>query len=197
MELDSPDRRGRRLRAFRGLAIGIPVLLFLAAASWLGLVLTRGDPEAFGGAGGRCETLIPECKMARLPDRMLTGDERDGALGPVDEVPEGILSPDEALVRAWSEDGQPSATAVQVILGSANAAKLHWDSPGRLFYAVKWSDVCTLSTGGGSPPPGTGKPRSPWAIGDWGTVIDAETGAFIVGGGSFPAAGDVSRCEGL
>jgi hypothetical protein len=54
---------------------------------------------------------------------------------------------------------------------------LHWESGSDLFYAVTWFDVCLTYSG---------RTRRPYAPEcgetDWITVIDASTGAFIVGG---------------
>ena len=113
----------------------------------------------------------------RLPNIVLRGHARSGALGPVDEPLDGIISFDDALASAEREDPRPDAKTVQVILGSADPKPLHWDSDGDLFYAITWGGVCIPIYG----PPGATHP--PCYQGSWGTVIDAHTGAFIVGGG--------------
>src|SRR6266540_4076749 len=68
-----------------------------------------------------CEEVIPDCHADRLPDLVLTGDQTSGALDSVDGFSmDGIISFDQALTRAWEEDGHRSKT-VQVILGLADA----------------------------------------------------------------------------
>jgi hypothetical protein len=129
----------------------------------------------------RCTTLVPDCKMKRLPDRTLTAGERSGALGPVvGPVPRNLISFDQALARAWHEDGQ-AATAVQVALGTANAAADHWPSQSRYFYGIEWFGVCPILAGGGR----IRQPVPPSAVpcdSTWWTVIDATNGAFVVSG---------------
>jgi len=129
----------------------------------------------------RCVTLVPDCRMKRLPDRTLTAGERLGTLGPVvGPVPRNFISFDQALARAWHEDGHGDATAVQVTLGTADAAANHWPSQSRYFYGIIWSGVCPIMIGGRIRPP---SPPSPAPCDDtWGTVIDATNGAFVVGG---------------
>jgi hypothetical protein len=137
-----------------------------------------------------CEEVVPDCHADRLPDLVLTGDQTSGALDSVDGFSmDGIISFDQALTRAWEEDGQGAKT-VQVVLGSADAPNLHWgDKPG-LYYAIEWDGVCGLLMSGlgpgpsptSSPSPSPSPPPSPSCDGDWGTVIDAHTGAFVVGG---------------
>ena len=53
----------------------------------------------------------------RLPNIVLRGHARSGALGPVDEPLDGIISFDDALASAEREDPRPDAKTVQVILG--------------------------------------------------------------------------------
>ena len=135
-----------------------------------------------------CEEVVPDCHADRLPDLVLTGDQTSGALDSVDGFSmDGIISFDQALTRAWEEDGR-DAKSVQVILGSADAPKLHWgDKPG-LYYAIDWDGVCGLIMNGPGPRPSPtsnpspSAPPSPSCDGDWGTVIEADTGAFVVGG---------------
>jgi len=95
--------------------------------------------------------VIPECHAKRLPDAVLRGETKHGALRPVTGRLEGIISFDEALAIAWREDGQPDAKTVQVVLGSADPKPLHWDSEGDLFYLITWTGVCTPLHG----PPGS------------------------------------------
>jgi hypothetical protein len=91
----------------------------------------------------------------------------------------GILSFDSALRRAVVEDGiHNDAKTVQVVLGSADADALHWGHGKRLFYAVDWAGLCVYPIGG---PAGAPTPAR-CSVQDWGTVIDARTGAFIVSG---------------
>lgn len=97
-------------------------------------------------------------------------------------MPDGIISFDEALDRALAEDGQYS-NSLEIYLGSADPRPLHWDTSGTEFYVVVWHEACIFGSGGGSPPPGS-SPRPPptCQVTDWGTVIDAYTGKFIVAG---------------
>jgi len=171
------QRRKTRRRA--GLAT-LALLIAGAAMSGIYIGFFRSH-DARVGNSGRCESLIPECLMERLPDRTLTGDEHEGALGPVGQLPEGLISFDDALVRAWAEDGH-AAKSVQVVLGTADTSKIHWDSSSHYFYAILWSGTCEGSISrrpnGSHPPPDT----CPLEAQTWGTIIDAYTGAFIVGG---------------
>jgi len=129
----------------------------------------------------RCVTLVPDCRLKRLPDRILTAGERLGALGPVvGPVPRNFISFDQALARAWHEDGHGDATAVQVTLGTADAAANHWPSQSRYFYGIIWSGVCPIMIGGRIRPPSLPSPAP--CDDTWGTVIDATNGAFVVGG---------------
>ena len=99
-----------------------------------------------------------------------------GALHSVDGFElAGLISFDAALRDAWKEDGHVAKT-VQVVLGSANADDLHWGQGTHLYYGVLWSGVQICPAGGRVG--GSGQ----CGLGDWGTVIDAKTGAFIVGG---------------
>jgi hypothetical protein len=181
------NRRQRRRARTR---VGVAVLAFLIAGAGLGaayLAFFRpmtgpvpgarpGAPAASSRTSERCETLIPECNMERLPNRLLTGNEHVGALGPVVQAPEGVMSFDDALVRAWAEDGH-EARAVQVVLGSADPRELNWDSNSDVFYAVTWFGACSIPSGRPGAFPATGCVET-----DWVSIIDAHTGAFIVGG---------------
>lgn len=183
---DGWDRIAERLHRRRSRRrIGVVVLaLVVGGAGVSGVFLAWSqwaDPARVPGAqpeptSTRCESLIPECRMERLPDRILTGDEQLGALRALERVPEGIITFDDALVQAWTEDGH-TASAVQVVLGSAEPSGLNWETTSKLFYAVIWHDVC-LSPGGR--PGSSAPPRCVEST--WGTIIDAQTGAFIVGG---------------
>jgi hypothetical protein len=166
---ESMDRTHRSVRMFAFMI----VLVVAVSCDRDSGSRTRAEDER-SAVTPRCEDVIPECHMERLQDIVLTGDQHDGALGPIEDVPEGVIGFDEALRRAWAEDGRGDAKAVQVVLGSADAAKLHWGQ-GDLFYGVKWSGVCLR-------PLGPRPTSNPCIDQDWGTVIDAWTGAFIVGG---------------
>jgi len=135
-----------------------------------------------------CEQVVPDCHADRLPDLVLTGDQTSGALDSVDGFSmDGIISFDQALTRAWDEDGKGAKT-VQVVLGSADAPKLHWGDKPALYYAIEWDGVCGFIMNGPGPSPTSSpspspSPRpTPSCEGDWGTVIEAHTGAFVVGG---------------
>jgi hypothetical protein len=108
---------------------------------WLGAVaLVAMAACATGGVGAGppsspsttpCQDVDPDCHAERLPDLVLQGDQTSGALESVDGFDlDGIIDSDQALRRAWEEDGQGDADTVQVILGSADATKLHWDRAG-------------------------------------------------------------------
>jgi hypothetical protein len=145
-----------------------------------GCAPSSGDARPRNGeAPTPCEEVIPGCTAERLPDLTLTGDATDGALRPVTEPIGDVISFDEALGAAGREDGHPDAETVQVVLGSADAKALHWDSlcdsACDFFYGITWSGVCIQAIGPIGGPTGC-------ATGDWGTVIDAHTGTFIVGG---------------
>ena len=130
-----------------------------------------------------CEQLIPDCHAERLPDLILSvgvpAPEGSQALGPVTGSTDGVIGFDQALVRAWAEDGHVAET-VQVVLGGADPEILHWQSTSFLFYGVVWGGTVQCPIGGGRPNPSP-SPR-PCATGAAGTIIDAFTGAFIVGG---------------
>jgi hypothetical protein len=62
------------------------------------------------------------------------------------------------------------------VLGSANADQLHWGHGSRLYYGVWWTGVRICPAGGRIGGSGS------CGLGNWATVIDAKTGAFVVGG---------------
>jgi hypothetical protein len=125
-----------------------------------------------------CHDVIPECSVDRLPNKILTGSESDGALQSTDGFDlSGIISFDDALKLGWHESPQADATSVQVALGSADANKLHWGTGTNLYYAVEWTGVCTFVGG----PSGSPRPSEP-CDGTFSSVFDAHTGAFIVDG---------------
>jgi hypothetical protein len=94
---------------------------------------------------------------------------------------EDFITCTEALRRAGVEDGHPDATTVQVTLGSADADANHWGHGTNVYYGIDWGGVCQFPIGGGriqiSP-----VPTESCNEGTWGTVIDAHSGEFIVGG---------------
>jgi hypothetical protein len=57
---------------------------------------------------------------------------------------------------------------------------MHWDSAGDVFYGIVWGGVCEIPIGGGR----FGGSAHPTECANTvaGTIIDAHTGAFIVGG---------------
>jgi hypothetical protein len=117
-----------------------------------------------------------------LPDITLHDGETSPMLDSADGFDQdNVIGFDEALHRACLEDGQVDADTVQVVLGSADATEARWGKGERLFYAILWEGVCIQIDGGvgvGDSPPPANRCRST----DWSTVIDATSGAFIVGG---------------
>jgi hypothetical protein len=155
----------------------------------LSLVLGACAQEARTPDSGRrtlnpptsCHDVIPACNVPRLPDKTLTGDESDGALQSTDGFDfSGIISFDDALKRGWREGLPSDPESVQVVLGSAEADKLHWGTGSNLYYAIEWKGLCLVGNGpagpSGAPPP------SPQCGRSWASVFDAHTGAFIVEG---------------
>ena len=148
--------------------MAIPVILLVLASACT-------SAHAAPPPARPCNQVIPECHAQRLPNRILHGDEQKGALHSADGFNQhGLISFDAALERAWAEDGH-SARVVQVVLGSANADKLHWGHGSRLYYGIWWSGVHTCTNGTSQSSPSCG-------LQDMATVIDAKTGAFVVGG---------------
>jgi hypothetical protein len=131
-----------------------------------------------------CVRLIPDCHAERLPNLVLSASSPapDGtqALGPVTGPTDGVIGFDQALIRAWEEDGHADATTVQVVLGSADPNAMHWQTSDRLFYGVAWGGTIQCPIGGGRPLPSPSP--HPCATVTVGTIIDAISGAFIVGG---------------
>jgi hypothetical protein len=134
-----------------------------------------------------CSQLIPDCHAERLPNLVLSPDSPapDGtqALGSVTGPTDGVIGFDQALIRAGEEDGHGDATTVQVVLGSADPEAMHWETSDRLFYGVAWGGTRQCGHGGMA----LSSPRTPTPncfIVTAGTIIDALTGAFIVGGSS-------------
>jgi streptogramin lyase len=132
-----------------------------------------------------CDQLIPDCHAERLPDLVLSDGTPapDGtqALGSVTGPTDGVIGFDQALIRAWEEDGHGDATTVQVVLGSADPEAMHWETSNRLFYGVAWGGTTQCGHGGMA----LSSPRTPTPncfIVTAGTIVDALTGAFIVGG---------------
>jgi hypothetical protein len=130
-----------------------------------------------------CSEIIPDCTAKRLPDLTLTDGATDGALGPVDGMDtSGLISFDDALFRGGYEgSGMTHPKTVRVVLGSADADRLRWGHGTNLYYAIEWRGGCILGPGG-PPRPTPAPPRC--FTGTSGTVIDAHTGEFIVGGSS-------------
>lgn len=163
------------------LACFVFVGVALAVIGHTGGTRPANRPHPASDPGG-CHRVVPACHVPRLADLTLHGNQRSGALHSVDGFDlGGIISFDDALRRAAQEDGiHNDARSMRVILGSADADKLHWGHGKRLFYVIDWTGICMQGVGpfpGPSPSP---TPRCP--ITNWGTVIDARTGAFIVGG---------------
>lgn len=176
-------RRRRRLLG-RGVGATLTVAAILVPLFLLSPLGDGKNPPSGQGDEPRavpCAQVIPECHSERLPNRILRGDQQKGALHSVDGFDlHGVISFDAALRRAWDEDGAASAKAVQVVLGSANADRLHWGHGSRLYYGIWWTGAQVCSTGGRLP---IASPHTPQcAPGDLATVIDAKTGAFVVGG---------------
>jgi hypothetical protein len=122
--------------------------------------------------------LTPDCKAERLPNLVLSEGipAPDGvqALGPVTGPTDGVIGFDQALIRACEEEGYRNATTVQVVLGSADPTARHWDTGARLFYGVAWRmKQCSG---------GTLSLTFQCSTVTAGTILDAFTGAFIVGG---------------
>jgi hypothetical protein len=99
---------------------------------------------------------------------------------------DGLITFDEALKRGIEEGGAYKSDTVQVTLGSADATRMHWGQGRRLFYAIDWEGgLCGIPSGLVSSP---GSPRCvPISAG---TIIDAQTGEFIVSGEDSPPHGE-------
>ena len=160
------------MRSIRPSMLSISLLVLAAAC---------GAAASGGSDTTSCEEIDPECTAERLPDVILRGDETRGALGAVDGLSlDGIISFDEALRRAIVEGGRYGSDTVQVTLGSAHATQNHWGEGVRLFYDIEWrGGICGIPYSGGRP----GGPISSTCFPIYaGTIIDAETGDFIVSG---------------
>jgi hypothetical protein len=126
-----------------------------------------------------CDQILEGCIARRLNNVVLHGDEEVGAFGPIDGLDAtDVIGFDEALATAGANDLRADeAETVQVVLGRADAERLHWGSGGAsLFYAVKWGGVhlpCFGPAGCPNPP----------QLGTWTSVIDATTGRWIGSGG--------------
>jgi len=125
-----------------------------------------------------CKEIGLSCSAERLPNRILQGEDHDGALGPVDGMSlKGILTFDQALRRGWYFY-HPDSKTIQVVLGSANAARWHWGRGRHLYYAIEYGGVCEpFSVTAGAP-----TPIPPCFEGDGSAVIEARTGRFIGAG---------------
>jgi hypothetical protein len=137
-----------------------------------------------------CEQLIPDCHAERLSDLVLLDGtsvpDGVGALGPVIGRIDGVIGFDEALIRAWEQDGG-DGTTVQVVLGSADPELAdQWQTSARLFYGIAWGGMrqCNISQPGHSIHSPRPTPTCLMVTG--GTIIDALTGEFIVGGFGSP-----------
>lgn len=176
-------KQSRRARTRRIVTAVASLSFALAGFVFVYVALVASQPagqladEAPAASPDQCERIVPDCRMLRLADRVLRGQETYGALGSVVGDAEGTIGFDEALRRAWAEDAHPDATAVQITLGSADAAALNWPAGSELFYSVTWYGTCAYSHGGAftEGQGGTCKPT------DWATVVEAQTGAFVVG----------------
>jgi hypothetical protein len=164
---DGPPTSQRVLAAALGLLV--------AGVGFFGLWQAFGRGQV--KASNPCRDLIPHCDMERLPDRTLIGEEHFGLLGPVDDDPTGIITFDDALIRAWADDPHAAAQAVEVILGSADGPALRW-GVGTLFYAIVWHGDCTGPIGGRRGRPSFACPEDSATT----TIIDAFDGDFVVSG---------------
>jgi hypothetical protein len=155
----------------------------------LSLVLVTGCATRSDGSGAAptpppatpCEQVIPDCRAERLPNVLLvegTPAPAELALGPVTGSIDGTIDFDEALRRAWQEDGQRAKT-VQVVLGSADPEAMNWDSENHLFYGVIWGGVCLEGSSLFPPSPGEDDTCDATSAG---TILDAYTGEFVVSG---------------
>jgi hypothetical protein len=107
------------------------------------------------------------------------GVERSGALGAVDGRDlAGTISFDQALTDAWAFSHHEDATTVQVTLGSSDA----WGGGEQLYYLIDWSEICGPAPGPTHLPGSSFAPPPSCGVTQWGTVIDATSGAFVVEG---------------
>lgn len=160
----------------RGLALALIILPLVACAG----------PGAASAGTTPCEEIVPGCTSKRLPDVTLTGDQRRRPLESVEGFSlDGLITFDEALKRGAEEGGRYNADTVQVTLGSADATEQHWGEGLRLFYAIDWNGGICAIPGGGGLGGRVGGPSEPSCVPvTSGTIIDAQTGAFIVSGES-------------
>ena len=115
-----PQRRIRRMPLHRsaqgcqnrgmrtiGLAVGLTLLVGCATSTSPRVGPASSEPPT------PCSRLIPQCHAERLPNLVLAPDipAPDGtrALGPVTEPMDGTIGFDEALIRAWQEDGRDAS----------------------------------------------------------------------------------------
>ncbi len=121
-----------------------------------------------------CWEVLPGCTAIRLPDLVLTDGQNLGAFGSVDGFDlSGIISSDEALRLSGDLHGKE----VRVVLGSADADRLHWGLGTNLYYGVEWGGVCIPI----SRPPGS-SPLRRCGMTTYSVVIDAHTGSSPVEG---------------
>ena len=149
------------------------VLLFAACAS-PGQILA-GE----GSTGPPCDQIIPGCDARRLENIVLRDGETDGALLSVDGLDTaGVMTFDQALEAGWRNHYRGDSETVQVILGAAGADRLRWGTGTNLYFAVQWGGVCPIESGPDVQPVEPDQDQE--CDGVWGTVIDAQTGEFIV-----------------
>jgi len=156
-------------------------MLLLTACGASTFEATPGE----GSSAPPCDRIIPGCEARRLENVVLRNGAEDGALFSVDGLDtRAVLTFDEALEAGWKNDYRGDGETVQVILGAADADRLRWGTGTNLYFAVEWGGTCPLKPGGpaGFEPP----PEAFECDAMYGTVLDAHTGEFIVGGQSDP-----------
>lgn len=153
----------------------ILVVLGAACTGQNGTASPSADPAT------PCGTIVKGCEARRDPDIVLRAGATDGGLQSVDGLSlTGIISADKALKRAWDASSHSDAASVRVILGSAEPARVGWgpDTEKGLYYAVRWGGLCVPAS---VPPEASGSPSTCGST-EWGTIIDARSGSFIVDG---------------
>jgi hypothetical protein len=149
-----------------------------AAAALLVLTVACTSSGGTTTPARSCKELGLTCTAERLPNVVLHGDDLDGALGAVDGFDlSGILTFDEALERGWYLF-HPSSKTIRVVLGAANAGRLHWGRGRQLYYAIEYGGTCEDFS---HPSPEPGESPYPTCLpGSENVVIDARDGRFIV-----------------
>jgi hypothetical protein len=150
----------------------------VCVAAALATACTRGSTTVSVPSPRPCKELGLSCAAKRLPNRILQGDDRDGALVAVGWMSlDGILTFDQALRRGWYLF-HPDSKTIRVVLGAANAARWHWGRGRHLYYAIEYGGVCVpASVSAGAP-----TPIPPCFQGNEAAVIEARTGRFVVAG---------------